>query len=40
MCRGIISLISNLVITNNFDEEMEKEFGKLQWIEEYKNGKD
>ena len=40
MCRGIISLISNLVITNNFDEEMEKQFGKLQWIEEYKNGKD
>ena len=40
MCKGIISLISNLVITNNFDEEMEKEFGKLQWIEEYKNGKD
>ena len=40
MCRGIISLISNLVITNNFDEEMEKQIGKLQWIEEYKNGKD
>ena len=40
MCRGIISLISNLVITNNFDEEMEKQFGQLQWIEEYKNGKD
>lgn len=40
MCRGIISLISNLVITNNFDEEIEKQLGKSQWIEEYKNGKD
>jgi len=40
MCRGIISLISNLVITNNFDEEIEKQLGKYQWIEEYKNGKD
>ena len=40
LCRGIISLISNLVITNNFDEEMEKQIGKLHWIEEYKNGKD
>ena len=40
MCPGIISLISNLVITNNFDEEVEKQLGKCKWIEEYKNGKD
>jgi len=40
MCPGIISLISNLVITNNFDEEIEKELGSCKWIEEYKNGKD
>ena len=37
MCQGIISLISNLVITNNFDEEVEKQLGKCKWIEEYKN---
>ena len=40
MCKGIISLISNLIITNNFDESVEEQLGKLAWIEEYKNGKD
>ena len=40
LCKGIISLISNLIITNNFDESVEEQLGKLTWIEEYKNGKD
>ena len=40
LCKGIISLISNLIITNNFDEEVEEQIGKLEWLEEYKNGKD
>ena len=40
MCKGIITLISNLIITNNFDESAEEQLGKLAWIEEYKNGKD
>ena len=40
MCKGIITLISNLIITNNFDESVEEQLGKLAWIEEYKNGKD
>lgn len=40
MCKGIITLISNLIITNNFDESIEEQLGKLAWIEEYKNGKD
>ena len=40
MCKGIITLISNLIITNNFDESVEEQLGKLTWIEEYKNGKD
>ena len=40
LCRGIIALISNLIITNNFDESIEKQLGKVKWIEEYKHGKD
>ena len=40
LCKGIISLISNLVITSNFDESAEEHLGKLNWMEEYKKGKD
>ena len=40
LCRGIIALISNLIITNNFEEGIEKQLGNSKWIEEYKHGKD
>lgn len=40
LCPGIITLMSNLIITNNFEEEIERKIGKYQWIEEYKHGKD
>ena len=34
--RGIIF---NLIITNNFDESIEKQLGKVKWIEECKHEK-
>ena len=40
LCRGIIALISNLIITNNFEEGIEKQLGNSKWIDEYKHGKD
>jgi hypothetical protein len=40
LCRGIIALLSNLIITNNFEEGIEKQIGNFSWIEEYKHGKD
>ena len=40
LCRGIISLLSNLIITNNFEDGIEDKIGHSKWIEEYKHGKD
>lgn len=40
LCRGFITLISNLVITNNFDDNMINKIGDYKWLSEYKHGKD
>lgn len=40
LCRGIIALISNLIITNSSEELNGKKIGSSKWIKEYTEGKD